>query len=406
MSNIHPDFSTKPRGFKLRTRLAGWLEAYILPLGLFVLLTGMFWSGDRALYHRLFYALVAFPAFIAAIVRPTLLRDLADSVIGLPFLVFSAFTLLSIFWSDSDDGVDSLIKRPLYVALLFVAAIAVRQLQPIRGRQVLLAALATSVITGVVYLTLFAPAYGPGARLSGYGALYNPLLTSHVFGFFLAIAIAAWVERRQAFPLPIVAATMVLGMVIVATGSRTPLVGITATVLWLAALSGDRRGVIAAAALVGTGLLVASLWPDLLTDRGTSYRPEIWSDTLRQISEKPIFGHGYDHPLEIYLEGIADAFRDPHNMILAVLYYGGLVGLALWVWLYGAAVLACWRQRHDPAVFICSATLIYGLAASMTEGGAFLSRPKEHWFLIWIPFALLAATTLKSKHDGRLSRQE
>ncbi len=51
----------------------------------------------------------------------------------------------------------------------------------------------------------------------------------------------------------------------------------------------------------------------------------------------------------------------------------------------------------------------YGLVAGMTEGGSFLSRPNEHWFLIWIPLALVAAFTVRSEsppsqRDGRENR--
>lgn len=381
-----------------RDTLAGWLGNYILPFGLFVLLTGMFWACDRTVYHQLFYTLLAVPAFIAVIVRPALLRDVAHSPVALPFLAFSGFTLLSILWSGTDTAATSLLKRPLYVALLLVATIATQQLAPARIRQVFVAATATAVIAALVSLALFAHE-GGGNRLTGYGALYNPLLTSHVFGFFLALSIAAWIERRQAFPLPSVVATGVLAMVILATGSRTPLIATAATVIWLAALSGGKRAIVAVTALASIGLLVAALWPEALTSRGLSYRPEIWSDTLRQVREMPFLGHGYDHPLEIHVEGVPYAFSDPHNMILATLYSGGLVGLGLWSWLYGAALRASWRHRRDPVAFVSSATLIYGLAASLTEGGSFLSRPKEHWFLIWIPFALVAGATLRGR-DG------
>jgi len=56
--------------------------------------------------------------------------------------------------------------------------------------------------------------------------------------------------------------------------------------------------------------------------------------------------------------------------------------------LYTIALVYSWRNRSNPAVVIASALLIFGLVAGLTEGRDFLSRPKEHWFLIWIPFAL------------------
>ena len=49
------------------------------------------------------------------------------------------------------------------------------------------------------------------------------------------------------------------------------------------------------------------------------------------------------------------------------------------------------ENRKSPAVLLASTWLVFGLAAGLTEGNAFLPRPKEHWFLIWIPMALLYA---------------
>lgn len=385
-----------------RDRIAGSLTRHVLPLGLFALLTGMFWSGDRTLYNQLYYVLLALPAFILALLRPALLRELGSSPIVLPFLVFSAFTLVSISWSGTDDNLAPLLKRPLYITLLIVAAIAVQEAQPQRVRQVFIASMATAVVAGGASLIIFLQ--GDEPRLPGYGALFNPLLTSHVYGFFLAMAIAALLGAREGFTTALIVATLILAAVVIATGSRTPLIGMGATVLWLAAMAGGRRGWIALAIAAVAGLLVAALFPDLLASRGLSYRPEIWREAVHQIGERPLFGHGFDHPMEILVEGLDLAIRDPHNMILAVLYYEGATGLALWLWLYGSALATCWRERHDAAVLICSATLIYGLAASMTEGGAFLSRPREHWFLIWIPFALLAAASSRGKHEAVRTR--
>ena len=45
-----------------------------------------------------------------------------------------------------------------------------------------------------------------------------------------------------------------------------------------------------------------------------------------------------------------------------------------------------------PSIAVTMTTVVFGFFAGLTEGSAFFSRPKEQWFLIWIPLALLAAT--------------
>lgn len=63
----------------------------------------------------------------------------------------------------------------------------------------------------------------------------------------------------------------------------------------------------------------------------------------------------------------------------------------LWLSLYAAALLYSWRNKDNYFVMIASALLVFGFTAEITEGGSFMSRPKEHWLLIWIPFALLSS---------------
>ncbi|PLX67583.1 MAG: hypothetical protein C0607_21575 [Azoarcus sp.] len=80
-------------------------------------------------------------------------------------------------------------------------------------------------------------------------------------------------------------------------------------------------------------------------------------------------------------------------------YRGGALGLVFWAALFASALFVSWKNRKDVMIFAFSATIVYGLVASMTEGGSFLSRPKEHWFLLWIPFALLTAATLRRREN-------
>jgi len=378
-----------------------WLAEVILPLGLFLVLTGMLWTGDRKLYSQLFYVLVAFPICLLAILDRRLLRDALRIPTCLALIAFVGYVALSISWSGSEDDATSLIKRPFYILCLCLAFCTVARVNPKMLQWIValaaLAALPTAALTLIVFGTS-----GAEERLSGLGALYNPLLTSHVYGFFLTLWIAHWAGTPTPRPLLTLAAVAILGALIIATGSRTPLVALSATVLWIAALRGGPKGVIACVGLGIAGLALMLAYPEALLNRGFSYRPQIWGEVSRQILENPILGHGYDHPLRVQLDAFGFPFSDPHNMTLSVLYQGGMMGALLWGGLYGTALFSCWQLRRYPRVLICAAPVMYGLVAGMTEGGSFLSRPKEHWFLIWIPFSLLCAASLDAnKHDKK-----
>ncbi len=381
-----------------------FLVCRVFPFGFFLLLTGMFWIGDRGLYPKLFYWAVLLPAILSAINSPGSVRWLASSPIFLVGLAFSCYVMMSSLWSESEKELIDLVKLPFFILLLFYFVFEL-------GRQrfdLLIAAVKWAAMlafaAGIVMLGVFFHS-GANDRFAGYGALFNPLLVSHVFGFYLALWLGVYFSRSRLFEPLSLAMLLVLTALLLATGSRTPLVAMTATIFWLAAISRSRKGVLAIAVLVVAAAAIFLFAPEMLMQRGLSYRTEIWGNVLRQIAEAPWFGHGLDTPIWIWIEGLPYPLRDPHNLTLSILFSGGIGGGLLWLALYLTAFRENWRWRSNQWVMACSATVIYGLMAGMTEGGSFLSRPKEHWFLIWIPLALTAAAVHQAKTTDGASQE-
>lgn len=379
----------------LHLRAAGWLEGVVLPLGLLVLLTGMLWAEERPEYHTLFYALVAFPAFLLLLIKRDTGNALLRSPVFLAFLAFAACVMLSIAWSDTDKSFGSLIKRPLYIALLFAAVTQVALARTDRLKQVLQLATLLACLVGVVSLVLFHMAQDD--RFVGYRALSNPILTAHVFGFFMAMCVASWmIEGSNRRPWKAIT-FVIIGTVIVATGARGGLAATAAAITAAALLAGNRRAAIACVVMLAGAALVLVLVPDVFMQRGLSLRPQLWALTLQEVSLRPWLGYGYDAYIMLEIPGVTEKFPNPHNLLLAVLRQQGIVGLTLWGLMYAAAFVSAWRYRRDPAVLIFAVTVVAGLVASLTEGMSYLSRPKEHWFLVWIPFAFLTAALIRRK---------
>ena len=378
-------------------RWAGWLQEYVLPAGLLVLLTGMLWAAERPEYHTLFYSLVAFPAFLLLFHQRDALTALLRSPIFLGFLAFSAYVMLSIAWSDTDKSVGSMLKRPLYIALLFLATTQLALSNPLRLSNVVRLATAVASIGGLLSLFLFVDSND--SRLEGYRALSNPILTAHVYGFFLAITISTLVvDGMWKRPWRILALLAFIAAIL-ATGSRGGLAAGAAAVVTASVLWPNRRGAIACAILAAGALLVVVAVPEVVTQRGLSLRPQIWEQTLMEIRQRPWLGYGYDAYIMLEVPGITEKFPNPHNMLLAVLRQEGIVGLALWLGMHFAAASSAWRYRRHPAVVVCAVALAAGFTASLTEGISYLSRPKEHWFLIWIPLSLLAAACIEARRN-------
>lgn len=375
-------------------RMADWLVAYVLPVGWLLLLTGMFWIGERPLYHKLYYATLAAPTLLVILLQPARLKSLLGQPLVALFVLFSTYILLSVLWANSGETPLGSIKRPLYIVMLMFSAVLITQQDNTRLSKTIEAAAIIAVIAAALSVIYF---FYDGAkgRLSGYGALYNPLLSAHVFGFFCAYWLCRWHQNANPTAPLALCALASLWLLLALTGSRTPLVALGACVLWLALLQWKNRLWVL---LVLAGAVVLFLQQvmdasDILV-RGASYRPAIWLEALRQLEVSPWFGMGYTHPHIFRVEGLDYALNDTHNIELSVLFVGGIIGLAVWLLMYAYAITYAWLHRKHLEVQIASTLLVFGLTAGLFEGSAFFSRPKEHWFLIWIPLALLAATRI------------
>lgn len=378
------------------SRINHFITGYWLVAGYLVLLTGLFWSADGSQYTKLFYGLLAAPALIALVLSRKVFMYLLREPITLAYLTFVAWLLFSLSWTQADSSLSGLAKRPLYVFMMFAACTLIA----CNDQRLLLSALRVgallAVLAAVVNLFLFASIYPLEGRLIGTGALSNPLLTSHVLGFFCTYWVAAWLtqnERRDW--LPILCAIPLL-IALLATGSRTPLLALTLTSLWMLIMT-PRRGAYLIAGLIALAMAAFVAMPEIFLERGLSFRPQLWADAVAQASAKLWFGYGYESKFTFFIPEIGYPLSDPHNVELAVLLELGLIGLVLWTVMYGATLLRCVQQRQHTAFKLASALAIYGIAAGLTEGSSFLSRPNESWFLIWIPLSLVAALSIQQR---------
>lgn len=126
-------------------------------------------------------------------------------------------------------------------------------------------------------------------------------------------------QRKLFEPLSILS-MLLIGALLLSTGSRTPLLAVVATSLWLAALTLDRKSLVVLGLLVSMSAAIVLLAPEMVMQRGLSYRTEIWAEVLRQIAGKVWFGHGYGASMKIpIVRPQQTRFSDPHNLTLAVL---------------------------------------------------------------------------------------
>ncbi|OLS61068.1 bifunctional O-antigen ligase/aminoglycoside phosphotransferase family protein [Pseudomonas putida] len=382
-------------------RLFDLICLWILPIGYFLLLSALFYLPDRSFHHKLFYALFSIPTLLALLLRPREVAALAREPIVVLFVLFALYAVASLAWSPTTDSTSSLIKRPLHTLMLFAGTCLLLRHRPELLKGIFLAAALVVLVASLRDLYYFALTYVDGLRLEGSGAMDNPLLSSHLFGFFCTYWLVMCItDRRPRFLVLSLVGLTVMFAAVIATGSRTPLVALTLALGWIVMLRANRRTLPLLLAIPLIALALVAFAPEMIVGRGDSYRFEIWRFSWNLILDHLLFGHGYDAPMVVDLN-IGWLLSEPHNFALGVLYNVGVVGFVPWIGMIAYALYSGWRHRESKYFVLVSTLLAFGIGAGLTEGGGILSRPKEHWFLIWIPLALMAALNI-ARREGRL----
>jgi O-antigen ligase len=377
---------------------------WILPIGYLLLLGGMFFFPGRSLYSKVIYTLISFPALLALILRPGELRKLLREPLFIAFLLLSVWALISLLWSSFGNSLSGPIKRPLHLLMLFAATSLIVQHRRESLHPIFFCAATIALLATLINLIHFAKVFTPGERMIGGGTFDNPLLSSHLFGFFCAywLTVSMTCKRLPMLYLSI-PATAIMFAAVLATGSRTPLVAMACAAAWLCFICRGRRAAVLVASVALIVACVMALFPQAITLRGDSYRLEIWQIALARIAERPWFGHGFGAPLSID-PGVGYSFMEPHSFGLGALYYVGILGFTPWLLMQLWALLCSWRERAQPLFIIASTWLVFGIGAGLTEGGELLDSPREHWFLLWIPLALIAALCIALRGKRLLNK--
>ena len=370
-------------------RADNWIISYWLPFGLLAFLSGFFWAPERHDYKLLVSYSLLLPALLSTFNIYAWKTIAGKPIFWLALTYLAYMTMVGLF--RQNENASEYIKWSWYVALfLFAIGLRMRISQEHLAKILLIA---TSIAAGSV---LYAVArdytsniMAPGYRLTGYGALYNPLRSSHLFGAFTCIAIwYAFNHREQRWLNKIAWTTAAICFTgVVLTGSRSPLFAlfILATLIALYEIWLRRRAYWLCVLIAVSGMLMLFFGAGL-TERGLSLRPDIWRYSWNLITENLWLGAGLNAPLRIPLNG--QVFLDPHNIILAVLFRGGILGLSLFTAQYCYALYAMWRLPvKSPYRHLTIALIGYGLLTLQFDGGSLIGRATEFWVLLWLPLA-------------------
>ncbi len=206
----------------------------------------------------------------------------------------------------------------------------------------------------------------------------------------------------------------------VAGGSRIASVGLF---LSLASLLIIKRHVLAqmlhsrlaiAMALSGTILLIASSPYALSVIRhknmiGESHgslfysRERLWHDRIEEFASSPLTGIGYanEFPSERNKGSLTEI--EPGSSWLALMSYGGLVGLGCFLWFSSSLARMLYRIRDDGRFPICLAILLFLVINAFTEGWLMFAG-SIIFPVFWLATSAVWATTCnRKKHNIKSS---
>jgi O-antigen ligase len=394
-------------------KIREFIERYWLGFGLFALLSGMYLFPSRNAYKTGFYLSLLLPVVVLLVwggwrKLPTLFRTSTWL-----WVAVYAYFVLSSAWGNQGE----VLTYAKHALMTFLAALGIFWVYADQTRFDRICMAAIVVVAGVAalwiidyYLLLdhaFSTRFMMGAvdylqlySSEDYGTFYNPLLLSHTLVFFVALTIQQFFRRRdeqRAYRGVLLLCSVPLILLLILAQTRSAWG--TATVVLMFNLLWYWRGrgllaLLALAVIAGVGFVLGE---EVVLRRGLSYRPEIWQQSLAMVMDSVVWGRGMGAELSIYLESAGRTFYDAHNFLLESFYFGGLIGLGLWL-IFLISVARDGIRRGADLGWVGSWLLVF-VVGGMADGAGMLDRPNERWFHIVLPliFVLCAVQTAGNK---------
>lgn len=380
-----------------------WMSALIVLCFLSVLLLRSQSAASYPTYALSLFMLATFPKW-RDVFRLHLIRLICALLVWL---------CLSVFWSDPFEwrAAISVWTRALLV-FFFVVAMAECQL---RGQLQRWMGVALTVVGAGVVLVALANFYATDpadGRLNGLGQLDTHVVAALVYGVVLLFVLhtATMFDSRRIKAAALLVA-LVIAYAVYLSDSRNAWVSVTLGVFayGLAYRAAYWRQFLIT--LVGMGILMGILvvalafgdaTAQMVLPRGSSFRPEIWGETLRLILEEDalLIGRGILTSDDVMAGGIL--MPHVHNLYLALVHQGGLVALLLYIAVLTSAVLANFRKFDLADARLGLSILFLALFSHLLDGHELIDKIGDTWFLVWMPVGLALGMSWTPGHGRGL----
>lgn len=367
-----------------------WL-ARCAVLGFMVFLLAPWVLPSNKIYHQLIIALLWLPALLS-LFRQDLRPDGRLPECWL-YLLFSAWVLVVIALQGAPDPWGKA-KLPLYVGLSFVGVwLAGRNGRWSFEQLLFFAALLGGLGAAYSWLEFYwLQGHGFDLRLSAHGLWDTPIPAAHAVGALAILGALLLPDLRGArhyLLVYLLVGLSALGFMLFLISSQTRgvWVALLATLLFICAIDLNRRHVAFLLLVLAVLSAVFLINAEFLLQRGASYRPQLWQGGIDLIRQNPLMGLGFD-AYSITIAELARSFKHPHNLFLDVGVRLGLIGLALFMLLWGCAAWRGWRHRHEPLGKALLALLVFSSVSLLTDGIGLWLKPNADWFVTWLPLMI------------------
>jgi O-antigen ligase len=355
-----------------------------LVLGMVVMPSGVSFNPGRGYQNSLIVLLYLPALLLACLRRGAVWRALWPLPAFRVMLLLMAWAMLSLSWAHllrSSDEVGRIIS-PLVFVLAWQAWAGWR---PREGLRLLYLAGIAVAACALVYGILFTLHHQPGDRIVGPGVIGTSNYAAAAMG-----AVGVWMAQlpvqRRALELLRWLAVAALLVFVGLTQSRGIWLALLLCVLLAPLWNPGWKSRVLAISVALLALLAGVFALPLLTERGASFRPQIFAKSVEMIALHPWSGIGQGTPFIIDLG--TQQLTHSHNLLTQAAIELGLPGLLLVVAMWLLVAWEGWRGRDEASGRLVLAQWVFSSVVVQFDLPQLLDSPRPGWLLIWLPFAL------------------